>query len=383
MAQLNEKLNILICQKSKIKDWIEHFKTYYPQYIVLDGTKGKIDSIKNNTIIVINYDLIFRRPEYLKLKDFTLMLDESSMIQNDTAKKTKFITKMQFKNLILLSGTPTSGKYENLYSQIKMLGWKITKTQYWNTFINYAMLDFGGFPFKKVTGYKNVDLLKAKLREYGAVFMKTEEVITLPEITHIKVMSKTTTDYERFLKNNYIEIDGRELAGDTTLTKMLYARQLCGQYNKNKIERLVDMIESTEDRLIIFYNFNEELNIIKDKIKNRPTSIVNGSIKDLSNYEKYDNSVTLIQYQAGSMGLNLQKANKIIYFTLPLSSELFEQSKKRTHRMGQTNKCFYYYLMCKSSIEEKIFETLRKRRDYTNKLFEEDFKNGTGKKLRE
>ena len=33
------------------------------------------------------------------------------------------------------------------------------------------------------------------------------------------------------------------------------------------------------------------------------------------------------------MGLNLQKSNKIIYFSLPLSSELFEQSKKRTHKI--------------------------------------------------
>jgi SNF2 family DNA or RNA helicase len=59
-------------------------------------------------------------------------------------------------------------------------------------------------------------------------------------------------------------------------------------------------------------------------------------------YDEYNNTVTLIQYQAGSMGLNLQKANKIVYFTPTLSSELFEQSKKRIHRIGQDQTCFYY-----------------------------------------
>ena len=72
------------------------------------------------------------------------------------------------------------------------------------------------------------------------------------------------------------------------------------------------------------------------------------------------------------MGLNLQKANKIIYFTPPLSSELFEQSKKRIHRIGQNRPCFYYYLTCEKSIEEKIYETLGKRKDYTDALFEMD-----------
>ncbi len=100
--------------------------------------------------------------------------------------------------------------------------------------------------------------------------------------------------------------------------------------------------------------------------------MVNGKSKSLKNYESKDNSVTLIQYQAGAMGLNLQKSNKIIYFSLPLSSELFEQSKKRTHRIGQKKSCLYYYLITSGSIDEKIYEVLGQRRDFTNALFEEN-----------
>ena len=153
---------------------------------------------------------------------------------------------------------------------------------------------------------------------------------------------------------------------------MLYERQLCGQYNKAKLEAFRDLVESTNDRLIVFYNFTEELEALC-KIawdSNRPVAVVNGKQKDLLPYENVETSITFIQYQAGAMGLNLQKANKIVYFTPPLSSELFEQSKKRIHRIGQEKPCFYYYLTCKGSIEEKIYRTLAMRRDYTDALFE-------------
>ena len=69
------------------------------------------------------------------------------------------------------------------------------------------------------------------------------------------------------------------------------------------------------------------------------------------------------------MGLNLQKANRIIYFTLTDKSELFEQSKKRIHRIGQSQTCFYHLLICKNSVEEDILRTLEMRQDYTDELF--------------
>ena len=94
-------------------------------------------------------------------------------------------------------------------------------------------------------------------------------------------------------------------------------------------------------------------------------------VKDLTAYETESYSVTLVQYQAGAMGLNLQKSNKIVYFSLTEESELFEQSKKRIHRIGQEKPCFYYLLICKNSIEDlEILPTLNVRKELTDDLFE-------------
>lgn len=402
MMQLGAKVNLVICQKSKIDDWIEHFKNNYPGCAVFDLTNKKefeiwwydmptgIDYVRC-MVGIINYELAFRRPELAKLKDFTLMLDESSLIQNENSKRSRFILKkLKPKNVILLSGTPTGGKYERLWSQLHLLGWNISKKLFYNQYVDYHYEDNEGFPLMIIDGYKNEERLKKKMRQYGCNFLKTEEVFDLPEQIHQTIKVNTTKEYRKFRKDCIVIIPGCtigideamdrphvsdtdiELVGDTTLTKMLHERQLCGQYNKDKLEAFRDLVESTNDRLIVFYNFTEELEALC-KIawdSNRPVAVVNGKQKDLLPYENVETSITFIQYQAGAMGLNLQKANKIIYFTPPLSSELFEQSKKRIHRIGQEKPCFYYYLTCKGSIEEKIYRTLAMRRDYTDALFE-------------
>lgn len=373
-----ERVNIVVCQKSKIKDWCEHFKEHYTDYAVFDLTNKKdMQAFMVYPIYkcigIINYELAYRREELRQLKDFTMMLDESSMIKNETAKRTKFILSLKPSHTILLSGTPTDGKYEFLYSQLRLLGWKITKTAYYNRYIKTELRSYGGPMFRVVTGYKNVSELKAKLKEYGAVFAKAEEVIKLPEKKFIKEYSTVSSDYKKFMKDRVIKIDDKELTGDSTLSKRLYARMLCSAYSKDKISRLIDLVNSTSDRVIIFYNFNTELEALRKVLFDRPISIVNGQVKDLKEYENNDNSVTLIQYQAGAMGLNLQKANRIIYFSLPERSELFEQSKARICRIGQEKQCYYHIMMCHKSVEEKIYECLLMRKDYTDELFRKEF----------
>lgn len=379
MYHMKNGINLLVCQKSKIDDWIEHFKEHYSMPVYNLTNKDDFErffemiELVHGIIGVINYELAFRRSDLLDLEHFTLMLDESSMITNPTAKRTKFIHDLKPDNVILLSGTPTGGKYEKLWSQLKLLGWNISKDLFYKQYVIQEWIDDGsGFKIKVITGYKNVDRLKMKLKQHGCIFMKTEEVFDLPEQTFIPIMVRNTRQFRQFMKSSVIQLsDDIELIGDTKLTKRMYARQLCGQYSTAKLEAFQSLVESTDDRLIVFYNFNEELYKMKEIVESleKPISIVNGSIRDLEAYENHSDSVTFVQYQAGAKGLNLQKANKIVYFTLPQSSEDYEQSKKRIHRIGQDNKCFYYLLMVKNSVEEDILETLKNRKDYDDELF--------------
>ena len=385
MKSLGANVNLLVCQKSKVRDWVDHFRQNYPEYTVFDATsKRKAEKRSYEygfwmnyprvvpSVIVINYDLMWRRKELLKLSDFTLMLDESSLIQNHGTKRTRFVLKLKARNVILLSGTPTGGKYEKLWTQLHLLGWEISRKMYEETFViwDYIESPYINYMIPVVRGYKNVPRLKRRMRQYGCVFLKTDEAgVELPDQQDILVKVDTNAAYKKFLKHRVVTIDGLELVGDTLLTARLYARMLCGHYNKEKLKAVEDLIDSTEERLIIFYNFNAELDALEALCKDRPVSIVNGQTRDLTAYEESPDSITFIQYQAGAYGLNLQKCRRIIYFTLPESSELFEQSKKRIHRIGQDKSCFYYIPLCRGSIEEKILKALEQKRDYTDYLF--------------
>ncbi|TXO04679.1 ATP-dependent helicase, partial [Staphylococcus aureus] len=76
--ELNTPYNLVVCQKSKITDWYQHFKDYYSDdYEIIIFDKQRIENIKPNSILIINYEKAIARPELKKLKKFTLLLDES------------------------------------------------------------------------------------------------------------------------------------------------------------------------------------------------------------------------------------------------------------------------------------------------------------------
>ena len=372
---------LIICPKSLIGQWIEHFNNVHADYCTYNLTnKKQLQSFMNDEqdhkLGVINYESVWRKPELLKIKDFTLILDESQAISNPTSKQTKGICKLKFDNLILLSGTPCSNaRYDKLYTQLKLLGLHMNKRSYEDRYCNFFDMEKAGIKFRvlsKTNPYKNVDELKRTMRDLGCVFMTTDEVIELPQQRFIDVPIKPSKYYNTFVKDGYVDCGDYEYISSSPTTDMLYQRQLCN--SDEKLDMVKTLLESTDDRVIIFYNFNCELELLQQLVSKlkRPLSFVNGSEKNLNCYNNNNDSVTLVQYQSGSSGVNLQKANKIIYYSPPIKSDFFEQSKKRIHRIGQDSKCTYWKLITTNSIEQKIYTTLGLKRDYTEELFKHE-----------
>lgn len=377
----NATRNLIVCQLSKVADWVEHMRKYY-DVPVYDLTKSQtckttqIDSFikdKRRCIAVINYDRIWRRPKLTAIKNMAVIFDESSMLKHDTSKRTKAILKMTFSAVVLLSGTPMGGKYEQLLSQCRLLGWKIPKQLFYDRFVIFREVPVQNtiFPVQIIVGYKRIPELKAKLRELGCHFLRTEDVLDLPEQNFQTIYVPVNKEYKEFMANFILEIDGKEWVGDNPLTRLNYCRMLCGSYNEAKLKTTEDLLRSTEERMVIFYAYRRDFDVLKalcEKL-DKPVSVVNGDAKDLTAYETKENAVVLCQHMAAAKGLNLQKACRMIVFNPTTQGEDHMQMLKRIHRIGQKHPCFYYFLCAKGSVEEDIYRALARKEDYTLDLF--------------
>lgn len=381
-------LALVVCQKSKVADWVDHFRSHYDIDVLDLTTQRGMEMFEMSidysdvpdpfgdmpdAVGVINYDLLWRRPNLQALKRFALMFDESSLLQNKSSKRTKAAMKLAARanELILLSGTPVDGKYERLWTQLNMLGWHIDEKLFWRQYVESETTMREGFPITKVTGYKNEERLVRKMKELGCDFLKTDDVIDLPDQRFIRIDVPMSKYYREFAKTNVITAFDREFVGDTVFGDLTAKRQLAAAYSRAKLEAFGDLLDGTSKRLVVFYNFDVELEGLTAELEKRyrPYGVLNGKAHDLSPFFDIDDGVALIQYQSGAMGVNLQQADTCVYFSPPLASSLFEQSKKRIHRVGQDKPCTYYELVSKGTVEEKIYDTLAMRRDYTEKLF--------------
>ncbi len=370
---------IVVAPKAVIPQWVEHFKDNHPEWWLYDLSNKQqladfVKSKEPKRCGIITYGLTWRRPELLKMSGYTLILDEAHNICSPTSKQTKGVMKLKYDNLILLTGTPNGGRYEKLYTQMKMLGYKPNKKKFEDRYCNMFTMETGGVKFKvlsKSNPYKNIDELNTILRDdLHCVFLKTSDVHELPPQRFLPVHIAVSKEYQKFLKDEYVDLGDREYIAGSPTDKLLYSRYLCGVDNKNKIEVLTTLLEGIEDRVIIFYNFkieNDVLTKLCKKLK-KPVFTCDGAVKQIDKFKSIDNSVLLVQYQAGATGLNLQFCNKVIYFSPTLSSNLYEQSKARTWRIGQENKCTYWKLKC--GVEYDIYNALNSKNDYTLKLFE-------------
>ena len=395
--ELTERWNsqILICLvlKSTVSQWTEELAEQTDRQVFNGYKKSKKDGIRafidatGRKALVIGYDAYKAKSgaelrQYINdnEKDVSIICDESSLIGHMASERTKAVMKTKAKHRLLLSGTPaTGGKMEAMIPTMNMLGWHMTKEEFLQQFCHVYEWTDPTRPWMTIPiiqGYKNIDKLRDGLKEHGGSFITMDEAgVQLPATTEQIISIQTPPEYKKFMKNGIVKIGDTEIIGENNLTKMLYARQICSVYNPAKAAALEELLQQAGDEMVIvFYNWTAELRILQSVCGklHRPMSLMNGQTKDLKNYQSgTPGTVILCQYQAASMGLNLQKARICIFYSQCLSYSDYEQAKARIHRIGQNRNCNFYNLICSDSIEEDILETLEQRKDYTEQLFTE------------
>ena len=218
----------------------------------------------------------------------------------------------------------------------------------------------------QIVGWRNEIKLKNMWKSISRRLGK-EEAIDLPDLNFIDVNFNPSGKYKIIKKDRIFE----DVVYDTQM-KLRHGLRLYTNL-KDKIEYVKDFIEDTNDNIIIFYNYDEELELLKSNI-NKQLFICNGYEKNYPKKNEWDtikNSVTLANYKSGSEAVEFTYANIIIYFSPTESYTEFYQSYGRCYRTGQTKKVTAYKFITKDTIEESIYEALNNKQDFNFELWEE------------
>lgn len=137
----------------------------------------------------------------------------------------------------------------------------------------------------------------------------------------------------------------------------------------SRVEAVIDILKKKK-KVIVFYNFDYELEILKNA--NYGKSVV---VKEWNGHKhdplpKSDSWVYLVQYTAGSEGWNCIETDTLIFYSQSYSYKAMVQAAGRIDRLNTPFKDLYYYhLVSRSSIDLAIQKALRSKRSFNEKNF--------------
>jgi len=350
-----------------------------PQKISEGGWDREIEFVSKHYGIDIEYEslsygvLARRWKEY---EGWFVVYDECHYIKNPTSQRGKAGIKLSqaSTNFLLLSATPSSNGWEDTIAYMIMFGHYKNKTQFLKKHAIYEDKFFGQRRFKAVVDFTEKDKLN-KIYQSFSVSLPKEECLDLPGIYHEKITFKKSTEYNKVHKDRVLEVDGDLELYDTNQKLQHGLRFYANQKDKLKYTEM--LAEGTDENIIIFYNFTkekEELIKVMKKLKKKVYE-VSGQKSEIPNVDEWDdlkNSVTIVQFQAGSAGIELQYANLVIIYTPTYSYQNHVQALGRAYRNGQTKKVTVYEYMAKGTIEEAVYAALERKEDFTEELFRKE-----------
>lgn len=145
-------------------------------------------------------------------------------------------------------------------------------------------------------------------------------------------------------------------------------RKICNS-DDTRVEEL-ERLSLIHNRLIVFYNFDYELEILKS-IKFSKGTIVsewNGHSHDeVPTSKKW---IYLVQYTAGCEGWNCITTDTIVFFSQNYSYKVMEQASGRIDRLNTKFIDLYYYTFkSKSSIDLSIARAIREKKKFNERNY--------------
>lgn len=347
-------------------------------------------------VLYVSYQLFIKYSSSFKKGGYScLICDEAHTISNPTTagfqKVFAYVHGRSGAQLHLMTATPTITELQTAYGQIKLKDPKAYGSldqfnrMHVDTFTKMITTTDKVTGKEKeikvptIAGYKQIEELNKKLM-YHAKRRTQKEVLSLKDptlIDHQVFLSDNHEElYQRLLLERMLELDNDELliAKNASALRQMALQIITNphkyqpegeRFKLDEIEplqvllALVDMMDLTETKLIIFCHFKDTVKMLAGLFEQYNPALIYGESNTDKNVDKmlHDESCRLgiLNFQSGGAGFNLQSvSHQIIVYESTGSPGMLEQGIGRVHRNGQENPVVVWLMRYGVSVSAKL-----------------------------
>jgi SNF2 family DNA or RNA helicase len=431
MAMLYDKGKVdgalIIAPKGVVKTWYEQeIPTHLPDHIenvtvlwqpnITKTQQEKLESLFETEtalhILIMNVEALSTdkgvkfAAKFLNSHKVIMAIDESTTIKTPSAKRTKNIIGLgkYAKYRRIMTGSPVTKNPLDLYSQCEFLDPYLLDFTSWYAFRNrYAemkTMHLRGRSIQVVDEFKNLGELSDTVKTFSERILK-EDCLDLPPKNwikrHITLSNEQKKAYEQMKKAAMAVLNGKVTTTMTVLTQLMRLHQItCGHFTaddgstqlipNNRITELMNILEETEGKAIIWANYQKDMTQILDNINKKydPGSVVD--YYGLTPQENRQDNIRKFQSDpkcrfmvgtpsTGGYGITLTAANTVIYYSNGYDLEKRLQSEDRAHRIGQKKNVTYIDIICEDTVDEKIVKALRDKINIASEVLGEELRD--------
>lgn len=362
-----------------IKDWNAH--------IYIAG----IESLSSS------FNLNFSLLELVEKKRCFIVADESLLIKNHIAKRTRALWRLgeRAEYKLILTGIPVANNEQDLYSQWYFLDPRILG---YTSFYSFAAnhLEYDPRIEGRVVRAHNTEYLVNKMAPF-LYQVRKDECLDLPPKSystryckmtesqyweyengkeHIIRIMEQWDDWDSYTSTlifRLFDIVQKVVSGKTKYWKDIFETPL----ENPRIQLLLEtMNEIPEDsKVIIWVKYTHEIEMISDVLANEGYNVAKLygklSVKQRNkNLDKFKNEAEILVANkgCGAYGLNLQHANYAIYYSNDFSWYTRSQSEDRIHRTGQEKNVHIIDFICEHTIDERIYRSMISKENLVDTL---------------
>ena len=365
-----------------------------------------IEALSTKKGLEIAKRFIFNHKNGIHNEGTLLAIDESTVIKNHRAKRTKNAIELgklaKYKRI--LTGSPITKSPLDLYSQFAFLSEELLGFRsYYSFCARFADMikrSAGSHQYNQILGFRNLDELTELIKPHSFRVTK-EQCLDLPEKIYTRRVIELTPEqkkiYQDMKKNAVTQLDNMEqVTANAVITQLLRLHQIsCGfvntddgssvEINNNRLSELISILEEVNGKALIWANYRHDIQKIEQEL-----SCIYGENSVRSYYgdtpgeerqqivEQFQTDDTLRffvgQPRTGGFGLTLTAANTVIYYSNSYDLEIRLQSEDRAHRISQTSKVTYIDLVAEKTVDEIIVKSLRQKINLATQVLGEDWK---------